>query len=199
MAVLKYYDGSDWEPVASALVGPTGSTGVTGSTGPTGPNPGLTLIKTETFSAVSSVSVDNVFSATYDNYFLTGNISTTGGDASLRWRVGGADNSTSNYQYGLARKDFGGATFTNDTQSTTATSTFGATNPGTNISGFWRNINNPFASQRTTSIGHTISSSSYAYYDSHLFNATTSFTGFTLLCSGAFTMTGNVSIYGYNK
>ena len=36
MAVLKYYDGSDWEPVASALVGPTGATGVTGPTGATG-------------------------------------------------------------------------------------------------------------------------------------------------------------------
>lgn len=37
MAVLKYYDGTDWEPVASALVGPTGATGSTGVTGVTGP------------------------------------------------------------------------------------------------------------------------------------------------------------------
>ena len=37
MAVLKYYDGDSWEPVASALVGPTGATGSTGSTGVTGP------------------------------------------------------------------------------------------------------------------------------------------------------------------
>ena len=37
MAVLKYYDGSDWEPVASALVGPTGATGDAGATGATGP------------------------------------------------------------------------------------------------------------------------------------------------------------------
>jgi hypothetical protein len=36
MAILKYYDGSDWEPVASALVGPTGATGPTGAIGPTG-------------------------------------------------------------------------------------------------------------------------------------------------------------------
>jgi len=43
MPVLKYYDGSDWEPVVSALQGPTGPTGndasmtgPTGSTGPTG-------------------------------------------------------------------------------------------------------------------------------------------------------------------
>ena len=40
MPVLKYYDGSDWEPVVSALQGSTGPTGadstVTGPTGPTG-------------------------------------------------------------------------------------------------------------------------------------------------------------------
>jgi uncharacterized membrane protein YfhO len=36
MPVLKYYDGSDWEPVASALQGPTGPTGATGATGATG-------------------------------------------------------------------------------------------------------------------------------------------------------------------
>jgi hypothetical protein len=37
MPILKYYDGSDWEPVASALQGPTGTAGDTGPTGPTGP------------------------------------------------------------------------------------------------------------------------------------------------------------------
>jgi hypothetical protein len=36
MAVLKYYDGDSWEPVVSALQGPTGATGPTGSTGATG-------------------------------------------------------------------------------------------------------------------------------------------------------------------
>jgi hypothetical protein len=36
MPVLKYYDGSDWEPVASALQGPIGPTGATGSAGSTG-------------------------------------------------------------------------------------------------------------------------------------------------------------------
>ena len=36
MAVLKYYDGTDWEPVVSALQGPTGPTGPIGPTGATG-------------------------------------------------------------------------------------------------------------------------------------------------------------------
>ena len=33
MAVLKYYDGLNWEPVVSALQGATGATGQTGATG----------------------------------------------------------------------------------------------------------------------------------------------------------------------
>jgi hypothetical protein len=58
MAVLKYYDGSDWEPVASALVGPTGATGVTGSTGPTGstgfPNSDSAEVTTEQSTSSTS-------------------------------------------------------------------------------------------------------------------------------------------------
>jgi hypothetical protein len=48
MAVLKYFDGTDWEPVVSALQGPTGpsitgATGPTGTTGATGTVEGATL------------------------------------------------------------------------------------------------------------------------------------------------------------
>jgi len=48
MAVLKYYDGDSWEPVVSALQGPTGpsitgATGPTGTTGATGTVEGATL------------------------------------------------------------------------------------------------------------------------------------------------------------
>ncbi len=48
MAILKYYDGDSWEPVVSALQGPTGAsitgaTGPTGVTGPTGSVDGATL------------------------------------------------------------------------------------------------------------------------------------------------------------
>jgi hypothetical protein len=47
MPILKYYDGSDWEPVASALIGPTGPTGPTGvAVGlPTGGATGTVLTK----------------------------------------------------------------------------------------------------------------------------------------------------------
>ena len=38
MAVLKYHDGIGWEPVVSALQGPTGAAGATGPTGTAAPS-----------------------------------------------------------------------------------------------------------------------------------------------------------------
>jgi hypothetical protein len=161
---------------------------------------GMVLLNTTSFSAVASQSVSDVFSTTYDNYFLTGNLSVTGGDIALRLRVAGADDSAANYAYGLFRKDLNSATFGNDTQSTTATSlAIAITNPSSTTSGYKLYVNNPFATARTTFEGTTLSNTLNAYYISGIKQATTSFTGFTLICSGAFTMTGNVSVYGYNK
>jgi hypothetical protein len=158
------------------------------------------LLSTVSFSAVASQSINNVFSTTYDNYFLTGNLSTTGGDITLRLRVAGADDSAANYAYGLFRKDMNSTTFGNDTESTTATGfAVAITNPSSTTAGYKLYINNPFVTARTTFEGTTISNTLNAYYTSGIKQATTSFTGFTLICSGAFTMTGNVSVYGYNK
>lgn len=106
MAVLKYYDGTDWEPVASALVGPTGATGVTGPTGATGATgaaaaSGLVLINTTSFSGASSASFPaGTFSATYQNYRILVNAVLNSGSTTLsaRLRISGSDNTSSSYQ-----------------------------------------------------------------------------------------------------
>ncbi len=70
MAVLKYYDGSDWEPVVSALqgpTGPTGATGATGSTGPTGPtgtDVGKILQVVQTYYKTTETINSSTFAAT---------------------------------------------------------------------------------------------------------------------------------------
>jgi hypothetical protein len=63
------------------------------------PSAGISLINTTTLSAVSSQSFNDVFSATYNNYYIqmTLNGSTTSQDVNLRLRVSGADNSSANY------------------------------------------------------------------------------------------------------
>jgi|LakMenE01Jun11ns_1017448.scaffolds.fasta_scaffold9933583_2 hypothetical protein len=194
MAVLKYYDGTDWEPVASALVGPTGATGATGSTGPTGPNPGLTLIKTETFSASAAVNVNDVFSTTYNNYRILINATTLTGSLTMRFRVSSADNSTSNYKMDL----YGTSLWTNSAYSGYQES--GSTNfnvmAESSPASVSLDILNPFETQKTFLHGQTSQNDRGRSYQG-LFDATTSFTGFSLLPST--NITGNLSVYGYNK
>jgi hypothetical protein len=76
----EFYDGSNFVPVGTA--------------------PGLVHINTTTFSAVSSVSVDDVFTSVYKNYRML--VEITGGTGAshlmIRLRVAGSDSSTG-YQY----------------------------------------------------------------------------------------------------
>ena len=87
-------------------VGTNGQTLVADSTASTGlkwatPSSGsLTLISTTTFTSVSGVSVDSLFSSTYDNYVIYFNISAIGAgstDITMKLRSGGADNSSADY------------------------------------------------------------------------------------------------------
>jgi len=58
---------------------------------------GLVHINTTSFSAVSSQSLDNVFSTTYKNYRVVVNfVCSTDTTLNIRLRVGGVDNSASN-------------------------------------------------------------------------------------------------------
>jgi len=57
--------------------------------------PGLVHLHTESFSAVSSVSVDDVFSSTYDNYRIAISASSSGSTTiGLRFRSSGTDTSS---------------------------------------------------------------------------------------------------------
>ncbi len=64
------------------------------------PTGGLNLITSSTFSSVSTVSLPNdTFSSTYDNYYLTVNITSgsASGDCAVRFRTSGTDNSSASY------------------------------------------------------------------------------------------------------
>jgi hypothetical protein len=201
MAVLKYYDGSDWEPVVSALqgpTGPTGATGATGVTGPTGPNPGLTLINTTSFTGVSSQSINDVFSATYQNYkvLFTGTASTNI-NIDLRLRVGGADNSTASSYVGQYLQ-------ANSTTVTavraTSTSILLGVYSDSQRSSLDINLFYPFTATPTNLSALSSSGESGALLRQTVgtHNQSTSYTGFTLLASSG-TITGEISVFGYNK
>lgn len=60
--------------------------------------PGLVLVTSQSFSAASSVSVNNCFTSTYDTYqILASTDGTATANLNIRLRASGADNSTNNY------------------------------------------------------------------------------------------------------
>jgi hypothetical protein len=62
--------------------------------------PGLVHVHTESFSAQSTVSIDDVFTSTYANYKVMWQITAASTDSialTLRWRASGTDNTDSEY------------------------------------------------------------------------------------------------------
>ena len=163
---------------------------------------GMVLLSNLSFSGVASQSFNDVFSATYDNYLIKYNNFTTvsNGNISLRLRKSGVDNSSSIYTRQADNSD--GTTITTSRTTTTAilvlspsatttangfgeTSVFSPNNAST-CTGFQVSLTYGGASlTKQVNIGvHDLASSA-------------DFDGFTLIAST--TMTGTVSVYGYNK
>jgi hypothetical protein len=68
--------------------------------------PGLVLISSQSFSAVSVINVDNCFTSSYDTYKIIIRLfSSTANDLHLRLRLSGSDASGSNYDSQLSFAD----------------------------------------------------------------------------------------------
>ena len=156
------------------------------------------------FTSVSSVSLDGVFSATYDYYrVVLWYISDNEVALTLRWRISAADNTGAN-NYGVTR-----STDTNGTNSyvsnVAATSnTLSARNNG-DANAISMDIFNPFLSTRPTTlngVGWSRGSNSgdgTATINFAGFKAVnTSFDGFSLIIASG-TITGTMKVYGYQN
>ncbi len=169
----QFYDGAAWIPLG-----------------------GLTLIKAQTIgSAVSSVTVSDVFSATYSNY----HISITGGAAStsnlLFFQLGAT---TSGYYYGTQEGTYAAAGGNNGGANTANFRCGGGETSG--LAGKL-DLYNPFEADETWAVGQycllrtTGTSVSYAAY----LNNTTSYTAFTILTSTGTITGGTIRVYGYQN
>lgn len=158
---------------------------------------GLVLINTTTYTAVASQSVNDVFSATYENYkiIIRQGAQASGGDHRLKLRVGGADSSAS-YYLGGEIANVGGTSNISENNVTT---------------GFQINQNNiselsttmdiiaPFLTEKTRVNG--LSTSRYTttnrgMYFGGVHDLANSYTGFTIINQG--NQTGKIFVYGYN-
>ena len=152
-------------------------------------------------SAVASQSINDVFSATYDNYRVIANIAQSADvGISLRVRVGGSDLTTSTYKWSRYFNYSADGSYANSV-SNSATSIdvpAGVLDRGFMIWDFGNPFNafNTHIQNRTSFINSV--NASYNFTGSGSVNNTTSYTGFTLFPTSG-TITGNVSVYGYNK
>jgi hypothetical protein len=172
----QYYDGSTWQAVGGAS--------------------GLVLISTTTIgTSVSTVTVSNAFSATYENYkiILSGGVAS--GTAAVTMILGAT---TSSYYAGYNRVEYAsGSSIPNNNNNAANWSAVGeATTDGLagNIE-----LQQPFATKRTnmqTSFGSSRSTGFGLAGGGYLNNAT-SYTGFTI---GGPTLTGGtIKVYGYQN
>ena len=162
---------------------------------------GMVLLNTTSFSGVASQSINDVFSATYENYkILFANLTnTSSGDIRLRWRVSGADNSTSNYRYAGIQN---GTDASNSAVGATSQTLLriGYFTTGTRNFNAGIEVSTPFLSCVTGTFNSNWDGggANYATLTTGYFNADTSFTGFTI-SPAAGNISGSVSVYGYNK
>jgi hypothetical protein len=177
--VVQYYDGSAWATLAPAP--PAAS--------------GLTLISSNTFTAVSTFTVSNCFSATYKNYKVFINSATVGASTpNFQMRFGSA---TANYTYADLYCT-NAITWTRSGGSASASQINLGIIDSTTQNHYSIDILNPFEAKFTTL---------FAFYDNYSDNQwgntnaqlkdTDSHTSLTLLNSGAETMTGTLEVYGY--
>jgi hypothetical protein len=157
--------------------------------------PGMVKVGATSFTAASTASINNVFSATYKNYkaFIQTTLGTSGANGNLRFRTSGTDNSTSNYNT-QSTNIFG--TSQTITQPLSVSSfyfgDFDAQGSSTELTFF-----NPFATAKTYYQGHGMYKASQPEINlrSGGFNATTSFDGFTIYPTTS-TITGTITVYG---
>lgn len=155
---------------------------------------GLDLITTQSFSAVSSVSINNCFSGDYDNYRVIAVIvSSATATRQIRMRVGGVDNSTAS-SYNIR-----------GTSQTGATNRYASLNETFFDAGAMDTLRGTLVADI---IGAAVNASTLLTYisygqDAHIVasgrhDVATAYDGFSLIPSTG-TITGNVSVFGYKK
>jgi hypothetical protein len=147
-----------------------------------------------TFTGASSVSLNDVFSATYDNYKIILKITSAAAgnpDITMRLRIGGADNSTSNYAYQAIVGTYGASAIAGGS---TGNSSFpiGGVSTVFNMS---VDLISPFLTESTIVLGSTLSQGAAGAFNGS-FRATTSFDSFSFIASSS-NITGTISVYGY--
>jgi hypothetical protein len=163
---------------------------------------GLTLINTTNFTTSSAVSIDSVFTSTYQNYKMIINYSAVSGtDAviTIVGRASGSDVTTASTWFNQQEST------TSSTYSTVALNTGRISLVNTGFAERVQQvveIQSPqlakITSYQTQYLGYNSGGQTYSYKHIGMYNATTQMDGFKLLPSTG-TISGTVRIYGYKN
>lgn len=160
-----------------------------------GPTAGLTLIASSSFAAVSSVSINNCFSSTYQNYRIlftsTGSVSNR---PVMRLRVGGVD-STTNYAGYLLDGASNAAT------AAALSAQFWPFVAGSSASSAFACVDlfSPAEAVPTGALSLGVSAVTDVRFFGGRHTASTAYDGFTLYGDSSGNITGNVRVYGYRN
>jgi hypothetical protein len=187
--VAKIYDGTAWVDLATSV--PDLSNYQLKS------ESGLQFVKKQTIgTAVSSVTVTDAFSATYENYkiIVSGGVASTTNVCYLKLGA-----TATGYYWGLKARNWAGSDIS--TQASNG-SDFYAMEGTTSTLNWQGDLFSPFASKFTVyNSGTSIATRADGYYftvGGYLAN-TTSYTDFTLTASTGTLTGGTIYVYGYNK
>jgi hypothetical protein len=153
---------------------------------------GMTLITNQTVTSSTTVNVNNVFSATYENYFVVGTLTSSSAiNGDIRVRVSGADNSTaSSYIYEKINADGTSLTASKTTSDKWTGILFSDVNIASQRMYFYR----PFIADQTGIDSTSTVQGNYLLLGGGIHNQSTSYTGFTLLYPSA--VSGEIKVYG---
>jgi hypothetical protein len=194
-STLQVYNGTSWVSAVSSGLVPIVPTSVavgsgTGSASATGQ---------VTFALASSVSLNGVFSSTYQNYMIVMNIGarSTTNYIRLRWRVGGVDNTTADYDYQYLRAITTTISANESLNQTAADYITSSTNETTTSVGTFSNVFQNTAEayfQNQSNVG-VPNGPGYLEMLCGGINASTSFDGVTFFATAG-TFSGLIMIYG---
>ena len=158
-------------------------------------NSGLVFVKSQTVgTAVSSVTVANAFSATYDNYKIMYSGGTASGGSLIGLRLGAT---AANYKNSYIYTSWNNTVTGSGSAADATFARFGRAGTLGTSSGACELLS-PFLTVPTRFVGQDISATDGGMFVGYMDN-TTSYTDFTLIPSGVTLTGGTVTVYGYRK
>ncbi len=162
--------------------------------------PGLVLLNSTTVSSASSVSVDSLFSSTYDNYLIIPRVSgTLNSGLSMKLRSSGSDDSSANYSYQSLTGQSTSATATNSSSQTSwvVGSSYSINYPAQDILLVAPNL----PARTSYRASFTQDGGSAIFYRTFAGDLATStqYTGMTIYPASGGTFSGVIRTYGYSN